>query len=251
MFRKYIIKIKLNTFEELSKCIEFENVSKGKMGAVLVDHNYGLVPIIRTTTNYNKPAQIFLHVHRMLIDKIKKKIKDIKDIKDIAFNNALMEIYDCKYRKMGFHTDQSLDLKEDSYICLFSCYENNLNNVDDIRKLKIKNKITKECSEVLLTHNSVVLFSTSTNHNHLHKIVLDSDTSKNRWLGITFRLSKTFVKFVGDIPYIHPSNKILRIANNNEKKEFFKHKGNENSRNECTYPEINYTLSISDTLHIV
>ncbi len=248
MFRKFIIDIKTNSFEELSNSTDFEDIVNGRKGAILVDYKNDLVPIVRTTTIYNKPVQNFLPVHYDIINKVKEKFKDIENIE---FNNVLIEIYDSKYRKMGFHTDQSLDLKEDSYICLFSCYENASNNPVDIRKLKIKNKITKECSEVLLENNSAVLFSTLTNHKHLHKIVLESNISRNKWLGITFRLSKTFVKFVNEISYIYPSNKILRIANNDEKKEFMKHKGNENSSSEYAYPEINYTISISDTIPII
>jgi len=150
---------------------------------------------------------------------------------------------------MKFHTDQSLDLYENSYICLFSCYENNY----DIRKLQIKNKITNECSEILLENNSIVLFSTSFNHKYLHKIILTTaqPLSTNKWLGITFRLSKTFVKFVDNIPYIYHSNKILRIADNNEKINFFKYKSAENLNHEYTYPEIEYTISKSDTLPII
>lgn len=176
------------------------------------------------------------------------------NIKNIGFNNALIEIYDSNYCKMGFHTDQSLDLEENSCICLFSCYKNVPNNIGDVRKLEIKNKITNKYSKVLLEHNSAILFSTSNNHNHLHKIILNSNklnTLENRWLGITFRLSKTYINFVNEIPYIHPTNKILKIANNEEKKNFMKYKGNENSNCEYTYPEINYTISISDTMKIL
>lgn len=34
----------------------------------------------------------------------------------------MIEIYDSKYRKIKFHTDQAFDLVEDSHICIFSCY---------------------------------------------------------------------------------------------------------------------------------
>ena len=50
----------------------------------------------------------------------------------------MIEIYDSKYCKMGFHTDQSLDLQENSYIGIFSCY--NDPTTKDLRKLKVKNK---------------------------------------------------------------------------------------------------------------
>ena len=149
---------------------------------------------------------------------------------------------------MGFHTDQSLDLADDSYICLFSCYNNP--STKDIRKLKIKNKTNNICSEVLLKHNSIVLFSLVTNHEHVHKIVLEENTENNLWLGITFRLSKTFVKFTDNIPYLYPDNIILRLANDIEKKEFIKHKGIENIKNNYIYPKIDYTIGISDLMNI-
>ena len=247
MFTKFVIETNVNSFDELTNSSKFEDICKGRVGAVLIDYKNDLVPIVRTTTAYKEPAQQFSPIHYNIMDQIRKKFK-----KDIKFNNALIEIYDSNYRKMGFHTDQSLDLQEDSYICLFSCYQNNSNSKDDIRKLKIKSKITGELSEILLENNSIVLFSTLTNQKHLHKIVLESDKSKNKWLGVTFRLSKTFIKFVdeahGTCPYFYPTNRILRIANDNEKREFRKCKGMENSSVEYVYPDIDYTISGSDTI---
>ena len=46
---------------------------------------------------------------------------------------------------MKYHTDQSLDLAEGSYICIFSTYENPLSL--GIRKLKIKEKGKEERKE--------------------------------------------------------------------------------------------------------
>ena len=75
----------------------------------------------------------------------------------------------------------------------------------------------------------------------------------NKWLGITFRLSKTFIKFVDDKPHIVTDDgklgKELRIATNFEKKEFYKHKSNENAYDGIyNYPEIDYTISKSDLM---
>lgn len=251
MFKKIILDIDTNLFESLEKSINFENIAKGRKGAVLVNYKNDLVPIIRTTTPYNNPVQPFLPIHYDIMDNIRKKFK-----KNMLFNNAMVEIYDSNYHTMKFHTDQALDLEEKSYICLFSCYENVSNNPLDIRKLQVKNKTTNESFEVSLDNNSAVLFSTSDNHNHLHKIILDQSNqsrkrktnSPNQWLGITFRLSKTFIKFVHNIPNIYPTNQILRLANSEEKKEFYKYKANENSSCQYTYPEINYTISKSDML---
>ena len=121
MFKKIKLDISSNIFEEFSKSIDFENIINGRKGTILVNNINNLIPIVRTTTMYNKPVQTFLPIHYDIINKIKNKIGDINDkikkenidkselfnieIKDIEFNNALLEIYDSKYRKMTFHTD--------------------------------------------------------------------------------------------------------------------------------------------------
>jgi len=247
MFKKYVLDMDIdNLFEKLSTATKYENIINGRQGAVLVNYKQDLIPIVRTTTIYNNPVQQFLHIHHEIMDNIRKKIKN-----NIIFNNALIEIYDNNYHNMKYHTDQSLDLKEDSYICLYSCYENNSNDSNDIRKLQVKNKITKEYSEFLLDNNSIILFPVSANQKHLHKIILESKKSKNKWLGITFRLSKTFIKFIDNVPYIYPINRILKIADNNERTEFLKYKGKENSQSEYIYPQIDFTISKSDLLPLI
>lgn len=226
------------TLEELSKSIKFEDITKGRQGAISVDYRNDSIPIIRTTTKYNEPVQRFLPVHYDLIENIKKIVPTAE------FNNAMIELYDSQYSTMGFHTDQSLDLETNSYICLYSCYNNPQINA---RKLVIKNKTTAEVSEIRLENNSIVIFSTQINHQYLHKIVLDS--GDNKWLGITFRLSKTLIKFINEIPYFANGMR-LTMATDNEKKTFYELRSLENQHVECNYPEINYTISISDTLQI-
>lgn len=245
MFKQYTLDVPENLFNQLSTCTTFEDIIKGRQGAVLLNYKHNTMPIVRTTTIYNNPAQQFLPIHYEIMDNIRKKIKN-----NIIFNNALIEIYNNDYHNMKYHTDQSLDLQEDSYICLFSCYENNSNASNDMRKLQIKNKTTKLCSEFTLNNNSIVLFNVQTNQQHLHKIVLESKKSTNRWLGITFRLSKTFIKFTDDIPYIYPNNKVFKIADSNERTMFLKHKSSENLQTEYVYPNIDYTISKSDMLPI-
>lgn len=245
MFDKYILDFETNIFERLQDSCQFEDITVGRKGANLVDDNDGLIPLVRTTTSYDKPVQAFTAIHHYIIEKI-------KTIVNASFNNALIEIYDDKYRSMGYHSDQALDLADDSYICIYSCYDDPT-DINSVRKLKIKNKISNEHYDLSLDHNSIILFSVSTNRNHLHKIVLDSTSNgKTRWLGITFRLSKTFIKFINEIPYFYPQlTTILRMANNEEKKEFYKMRGKENSTIDFTYQRIDYTLSVSDTLNIL
>jgi len=132
---------------------------------------------------------------------------------------------------------------------LFSCYDNP--DTKDIRTLKIKDKITGELSEISLTHNSIILFSVKTNSNYLHKIVLDKSYADDKWLGITFRLSKTYIEFVNEIPYFYKTDKKLKLANEEEIKEFYKMRQTENKNSVFEYPEINYTISKSDLLFMV
>ena len=257
MFNKSILDFPINLFDELSKSTKFDNITNGRNGAILFDNKNNLVPLVRSTTVYHIPNQKFLPIHYHIIDKIKvsQQLKPSNNIEleessqynNLEFNNAMIEIYNREYCTMGFHTDQSLDLSENSYICLFSCYDDP--TTKNLRKLKIKNRITNKCYDILLNHNSIVIFSTDTNRKHLHKIILDeSNTTNNLWLGITFRQSKTFISFNNELPYFVSTGKILTLANENQKKEYFKCRGLENSSIDYTYPEINYTISVGDIL---
>jgi hypothetical protein len=252
MFYKYIINLESNIFDKLSTSVKFENIINGRCGTNLIDYSDDLVPLVRTTSVHNKPAQFFLPIHYEIIDNIKK----VFTVENLELNNALIEIYDSNYRNMKFHSDQSLDLAPNSYICIFSCYQNPVDSIG-IRKLIVKEKDSEKCSEFLLEQNSIIIFSTETNKKYVHKIILSSIGTNsnicndNKWLGITFRLSKTFIKFIDNIPYFYPTNKILRIANENEKKELMKCKGIENNQIGYNYPVIDYTISIGDILPII
>jgi len=244
MFYKYILDYNNNVFEELQNTIQYEDIINGRKGTNIIDYKNNLIPLVRTTTIYNKPAQPFLDIHYNIINDIKR----VSNIENIEFNNALIEIYEPSYHKMKFHTDQSLDLVDDSYICLFSCYKTP--NCKNKRKLIIQNKITKELSEIILEHNSIVIFSTKTNQEYVHKIILENVQETSLWLGITFRLSKTYIHFIDNTPYFYLTNIPLRISTNEERREFAKHKGMENQFINYKYPEIYYTISIGDIMNI-
>lgn len=234
-----------NSFEKFSN-IQFENYIQGRKAAILVNPINNLIPIVRTTTIYNYPAQTFPSNYSELINEIKKQFQ-----KQIQFNNAMVELYTPEYRKMGFHSDQSLDLEDNSYICVFSSYKNEPTTHSDLRTLKVKNKISEKHFDIPMENNSAILFDTNTNKTHLHKIILESTNSENEWLGVTLRLSKTFIEFRNNIPYI--GNKILRIASDIEKKEFYSYKQKENRSIDFIYPysDIDYTISKSDTYHAI
>ncbi len=247
MFTKCIIQQE-NVFDELSKSTKFDDVVNGRKGAILVDINNEdkLVPIVRTTTMYDKPAQHFLSIHYDLIENIKRTSNN----PDLKFNNAMIEMYDSSYRTMKAHSDQALDLDPLSHICIFSCYNDPFIPKSYMRKLKIQRKNSDDQFDIILEHNSFLLFSLDTNQRHLHKIVLEDSASNNyKWLGVTFRMSKTYIKFINEIPYFHSTNKVLRIASTDEKKGFYICRSKENQSVEYVYPEIDYTISVSDTLY--
>lgn len=255
-FQKFTLSLDANLYHELANSIDFEQIGKGRASNHLVKIGEKGVPIVRTTTPYNIPAQNFSSIHNCIIEQINLAIKnsELNDLSFIDFNNALIEVYDFNYSKMNYHSDQNLDLDANSYIGLFSCYENPEKLSDDhLRKLIIKEKGGDEEFEIPLTHNSVILFSVEMNSKFLHKIVLDAKPnqkpfhSDNKWLGITFRESKTFIQFEDNLPYFS-NGQLLELANEEQKTEFFKLRGQENRILNFVYPELSYTLSIADRL---
>lgn len=246
MFTKTILNLPTNLFAELANSADFENVAKGRLGANLVNQQANVIPLVRTTTNYTKPNQKFLSIHLDIIAEIKAS----RPNDNLEFNNALIEIYNNQYCKMGFHTDQALDLQDDSSICLYTCYNNP--STRHLRKLSVKNKITGQSFDVVLEHNSIVVFTVDDNRRHQHKIILDSinPPANDIWLGITFRQSKTFITFENNIPMFNPLGPILSLANQAQRKEFYKLKGIENTTVNYTNPIISYTLSQGDLIVI-
>jgi hypothetical protein len=236
MFEKFIIDNNIS-FEDLLKSADFEEITKGRKGTTIVG-NSNFIPLVRTTTKYEKRPTKFTEQHYEIIQSIRNKTKN----NNLQFNNALIEIYDNTYCSMGYHSDQAQDLEDDSYICLFSIYD----KPTDLRKLEIKNKITSEKSNIILDNNSIILFSVETNKKYLHRIILDKFTDNNLWLGITFRMSKTFIYFINEIPFFSKNNKELRLANEIEKKQFYKYRSLENTTTDFIYPELDYTISKGD-----
>lgn len=249
-FTKKFINTNENIFESLTNSVKFENITKGRLGCVLIDKINNKIPIVRTTTKYNEPAQQFQHIHYDII----KKIINTSQISNINFNNILCEMYNHEYCTMGLHSDQSLDLDYDSYICIYSCY--NTSNPQSVRTLRIRDKNSDKklnhYTDITLDHNSIVFFSVKTNQNFLHQIILQNNTNKNDvWLGLTLRLSKTFICFNGDIPYFYATNMPLRIASQEETKEFYRKRSEENKKRDFEYPFLDYTISNSDLMKVI
>lgn len=246
MFKKMIIHSDENLFEKLTNDIQFEDITNGRQGTVLVRLENDMIPLVRTTTPYQKPVQQFKQVHYDIID----KIKETSGL-ELDFNNALFERYNSKYKRMGYHTDQSQDLDPNSYICLFSTYKNPTVG-NDIRTLRVMEKNTKESHKMSLDNNSAIIFSVDANHKHKHKITLETNGSTNEWLGMTLRLSKTFIKFIDGEPHINgDDDKFLHLADEREITEMRQHKKSENNNIGYTYPEVCYTISPSDLLPVI
>lgn len=243
-----------NLFNELLHSADFESTGKGRLGNHLVDIQNQNIPVVRTTTRFNTPAVAFSQVHHRLVTEINDVLLNHQiEIPVQNFNNALIEVYDASYSKMGFHSDQALDLENNSFIALFTCYEQPEKLEEShLRKLIIKDKTTEEESEIVLHHHSVVLFSVETNKRFQHKIILNLPPNSkmindNKWLGITFRTSKTCIEFRDGIPYFSTGT-LFSLANADQESEFFKLRGQENRELDFVYPNLQYTISNADLL---
>jgi hypothetical protein len=243
--RSYTVPTEGNLFEELLASVRFEDVGKGRQGAVLIKvDETGDIPIVRTTTRYSAPAQHFRSVHERLALQIQQGAS-----LSVGFNNSLIENYTNAYTTMGGHSDQALDLADASFIAVFSCYEHP-ERANPSRKLLVESKEAGgDTVEIPLTHNSAVVFSVDTNRRLRHKIVLATSARapENRWLGITFRTSKTFVRFRDGRAYF-PDDARLTLADDEQRREFYHMRRRENNEPDFTYPRITYTISESDLM---
>lgn len=242
--RSYALAASGNLFESLFTSVRFEDVGKGRLGAVLAKiDEAGNVPLVRTTTRYGTPTQRFRAVHEQLAQQIQERAALA-----VGFNNALIESYTNAYTTMGRHCDQAIDLADESFIALFSCYENPEANPP--RKLVVESKEPGgDSCEIPLTHNSVVTFSVDTNRRFRHKIVLDKSAhmAENQWLGVTFRTSHTLVRFRDGQTYL-PDGERLTSADDDQRREFYLLRRRENNETDFTYPRLTYTISESDLM---
>ncbi|WP_262402531.1 hypothetical protein [Actinomadura sp. CNU-125] len=203
----------------------------------------GGVPLVRTTTRYGSPAQRFGAVHERLAREIREGAAF-----SVGFNNALVESYTNAYRTMGSHSDQALDLADGSFVAVFSCYRHP--DANPPRKLIFESKSGDGSKfEIALAHNSVVAFSVDLNRRLRHKIVLDTPdpTTDDRWLGVTFRTSKTSVRFRDGQVYL-PGGDRLTLADDEQSREFYRLRRRENKETDFVYPSLTYTVSESDLM---
>ncbi|WP_030239131.1 alpha-ketoglutarate-dependent dioxygenase AlkB [Streptomyces sp. NRRL S-350] len=231
-------------FAELSASARLEDVGKGRRGAVLtrIDEAGG-VPLVRTTTRYGSPAQRFRAVHERLAQRIREHLG-----LPVGFDNALIESYTNAYTTMGGHSDQALDLADGSFIAVFSCYLHA--EAGPPRQLIFESKESAgETFAIPLAHNGVVAFSVDTNRRLRHRIVLEkaARTAENQWLGVTFRTSKTLLRFRDGLPYL-PHGARLVAADDEQRQEFYRLRRRENEETDFGYPPLTYTVSESDLM---
>lgn len=240
----YVLPAEENLFAELFASVRWEDVGKGRRAAVLTKTDEaGGVPLVRTTTRYISPAQRFRPVHEQLARQVLEHAA-----LPVAFNNALVETYTSAYTTMGSHSDQALDLADGSFIAVFSCYERP--EVGRPRQLIIESKGSGgERYEIPLAHNTVVAFSLDTNRRFRHKIVLDGSAraEDNPWLGVTFRTSKTVVRFDDGQAHL-PQGARLLAADEEQRREFYRLRRRENEETDFVYPLLTYTVSESDLM---
>jgi hypothetical protein len=244
LVRAYTIPIEGDTFAQLSASVRFEAVGNGRQGAVLtrLDAERG-APLVRTTTRYGAPALCFSAVH----DRLAAQIRAAAALAP-HFNNALIETYTNEYTTMGGHSDQALDLADDSFIAVFSCYERPVAGRPP-RALLVESKEPGSARlDVPLQHNSAVVFSVAANRQLKHKIVLHGAAgAENRWLGVTFRTSKTFVQYRDGAAHFADGAR-LTLADEEQAREFYRLRRRENTEPDFTYPRLTYTVSASDLL---
>lgn len=237
MFEKSTINYIGDPFSELSLGVVFEQLGRDRKGATLVSTSTPYTPLVRSTTRTHVPSQLLTPAHKRLLQLIVENGLAVEN-----YNNALIEIYGNGYTSMNYHSDCGLDLRFDSWICLYTCYSDP--KTSQLRRLHVRNKHTNETSIYELHHNSIVAFrSDSDNKHYVHKIVGKSDVE---WMGVTFRCSRTFIYFVNEIPYFAHYHQELRMATQNEETEFYNERRQENFTNfvytGCKF----FTTSIGD-----
>jgi hypothetical protein len=236
-FHTFSLSLPDDIFNQLLDATHLEYLDSSRRSAVLVDVSDQGVPLVRTTTAYKQPAQHFRPIHKHIREQIVATVGPLK------FNNALCEVYDDNYRSMGYHSDQAQDLAGNSFIAIFSCYDQPTN----LRLLQIKDKRTYITYSIPLPDQSVVLFSLDTNRYFMHKIILPRCNQSNHWLGLTFRLSKTMVNYDNGKAFFTNGNE-LTLATEAERHLLYQYRHAENNKIDYTYPPITFTLSASDLL---
>ncbi len=230
-------------FVALGEGVDFMELGKGREGTHLVAPGERGVPLVRTTARYARPPSRFSPAHRAVAAAIEEATGAP------GFNNALIEVYDRGYTKMGYHSDLALDLEAGSFIALYSCYARPADR-SGLRTLEVKEKASGARTGITLEHGSVVMFSLEANAAHTHRIVLGQQAQRepeNRWLGLTLRRSGTWVRHE-DGHVLFADGTPLTLAEGEDAKAFYRLRGRENRDQEFAWPRVDVTLSEADLM---
>ncbi len=234
----YICNLTDVSYFDVKKFYTLKNTYKDIQEVDIISSESLFKPINRMANGASVAKYKFNEFHNNVI----KKIKELTGLK-LYFNTAKIEIYTNKYTKMKYHTDCSLDLKEDSYIAILSQYEYKCNKNCN-RFLSIKSKADNKITEIEMLNNSVILFDLETNSKHIHSIFKKHITScECKWIGTTFKYSKTFALQYKKALYLYPFFKKITQATEEQKHEFYRCRKEENQRLMYTYPDINYFIN--------
>lgn len=237
MFTKYKLDTNI-TFNNLHDEIEFEQInSSRKVSNLAKFSDFNDIPIVRTTSEYKNPIKKFSKSCDTLVKDLQKINSEFK------FNNILAEIYNDKYCSMKWHSDQSLDLDPSSHIAIVSFVSNSNRTCN--RFLEIQTKSGKFIESVSLDPGTAIIFSVDTNTKYNHRIVLYTK-SNNNWMGLCFRMSITYIKFINEIPYFVNTMKQLLLATTEQKHNIYELKSKENRLINFTYPIIEYSINPGD-----
>jgi hypothetical protein len=237
----------IDWFTRIGAEVDLEpSASAGREGAIVVAiPATGAVPLVRSTTPYDSPAQVMgpaLHHLAAVVAPM------LGAATPRTFNNVMVERYQWLYRTMGPHTDQALDLEDASWICICTWYNNP--DAEDVRTLVCIDKATGDRTEIPLRHNSCVAFSVEENRRMRHQIVANSKPDPHTtWLGVTMRTSKRALVFADGLPYLHPGIPLV-LADDSQRRELFALRRRENLEGDFEYAHdaIHFTISPSDLL---
>lgn len=93
----------------------------------------------------------------------------------------------------------------------------------------------------------MVAVSVDANRRFTHTIALSANSPENDWLGMTFRTSKAFVRFVDGHAEL-PDGTRMTLASEEQRRELFHLRRRENDETDFAYSPLSYTLSESDLM---
>ena len=91
----------------------------------------------------------------------------------------------------------------------------------------------------------MVVFSLETNRRFRHAIRLRPSAPDADWLGLTFRTSKTHLRFL-DGRACFSDGRPLVLADDAQRRTFFALRRRENLESDFGYPSLDFTVSASD-----